>query len=175
MTEIEGCSIALTYQVKGTLRWAAPELFVMQEPESGDENAPKIFPTAESDMYSFGGIMLHVRIYCDLPLTESATDLRRLHRFCHCSLTGLEWQNTLSLLYPRRASDTGDIQGRASEAPQLELCRDGRPMDLYDAMLVLCGDRSSFRFGHGCVCVQTAARCRGRSHELRLSVRGDIV
>ncbi|KAG8217076.1 WD40-repeat-containing domain protein [Butyriboletus roseoflavus] len=67
VTEIEGSSIALTYQVKGTLRWTAPELFEMREPENEDEDALKIFPTLESDMYSFAGIMLHVRVYRNLP------------------------------------------------------------------------------------------------------------
>lgn len=59
--------MASTYQAKGTLRWIAPELFDIRGPENGDEGAPKIFPTSESDIYSFAGIMLHVRVYCDLP------------------------------------------------------------------------------------------------------------
>ncbi|KAH0830117.1 WD40-repeat-containing domain protein [Lanmaoa asiatica] len=58
VTEIDGSSIARTYQIKGTLRWTAPELIDIDTPESEDENAPKIFPTVQSDMYSFGGIML---------------------------------------------------------------------------------------------------------------------
>lgn len=67
VTEIEGSSMALTYQAKGTIRWTAPELIVIPEPVNANEDAPKIFPTAKSDIYSFGGIMLQVRIYLYLP------------------------------------------------------------------------------------------------------------
>jgi len=59
-TEIEESSIALTYQVKGTLRWTAPELLAICEPRNEEENAPRIFPTTQSDIYSFAGIMLYV-------------------------------------------------------------------------------------------------------------------
>lgn len=67
-TEIQISSIALTYQVKGTLRYTAPELLYIPEQndkgygdgEKEDEES-KIFPTLQSDIYSFGGIMLQVR------------------------------------------------------------------------------------------------------------------
>jgi hypothetical protein len=62
VTEIKDSSIALTYQVKGTLRWTAPELLEICEPKNDVEDAPKIFPTAHCDIYSFAGIMLYVRI-----------------------------------------------------------------------------------------------------------------
>lgn len=39
-----------------TLRWAAPESLAI-----GNGNTPKTVPTKESDIYSFGGIMLQVR------------------------------------------------------------------------------------------------------------------
>lgn len=72
-TEIQVSSIALTYQVKGTLRYTAPELLYIPEQndksygygygdgEKEDEESYKIFPTLQSDIYSFGGIMLQVR------------------------------------------------------------------------------------------------------------------
>ena len=63
-TDIEGSSIALTYQIKATIRWTAPELLDIREPEDDDENPLNIFPTVESDIYSFAGIMLHVRVHC---------------------------------------------------------------------------------------------------------------
>lgn len=66
VTDIEESSIALTYQVKATIRWTAPELLNIREPESEDESLGKIFPTVESDIYSFAGIMLYVGVYCTL-------------------------------------------------------------------------------------------------------------
>jgi len=40
----------------GNVRWMAPEMFHMPEPESGDV----IKPTKASDVYSYGCIMLQV-------------------------------------------------------------------------------------------------------------------
>lgn len=65
-TNVQDSSLALTYQVKGTLCWTAPELLATCDPESEDENEnqviTKIFPTVQSDIYSFGGIMFQVRV-----------------------------------------------------------------------------------------------------------------
>jgi len=62
--DIQESSLALTYQIKGTLCWTAPELFGTPELEDGggneDRGTPKTFPTAQSDVYSFGGIMFQV-------------------------------------------------------------------------------------------------------------------
>ncbi|KAF9236373.1 kinase-like domain-containing protein, partial [Melanogaster broomeanus] len=54
LTELEGLSSATSLRARGTLRWAAPELFDL------DENSTRISPTLQSDVYSFGGIMLQV-------------------------------------------------------------------------------------------------------------------
>ncbi|KAG6375756.1 kinase-like domain-containing protein [Boletus reticuloceps] len=60
-SDINESSVALTYQVKATIRWTAPELLNLREhDENEDDNPPKIFPTVHSDIYSFAGIMLHV-------------------------------------------------------------------------------------------------------------------
>ncbi|KIJ07555.1 hypothetical protein PAXINDRAFT_54636, partial [Paxillus involutus ATCC 200175] len=54
-------TFATSYQAKGTLRWAAPELLYLNVRVSGDEdNPPRVPPTPWSDIYSFGGIMLQV-------------------------------------------------------------------------------------------------------------------
>ncbi|KAG9317985.1 WD40-repeat-containing domain protein [Chiua virens] len=67
LTDLQGSSMALTYQLKGTLRYTAPELlFGILEPGRDsdstnsipNENATKVFPTVQSDIYSFGSIML---------------------------------------------------------------------------------------------------------------------
>ena len=73
-TEIEDSSVALTYQIKGTIRWTAPELLEIRERENEDEGAPKIFPTAHCDIYSFAGIMLYVRVYCPLSCGPAGRD-----------------------------------------------------------------------------------------------------
>ncbi|KAF8838108.1 kinase-like protein [Paxillus ammoniavirescens] len=59
LTELGGSTFATSFQARGTLRWAAPELLDLEIPEN-DDNPPKVFPTPESDVYSFGGIMLQV-------------------------------------------------------------------------------------------------------------------
>lgn len=38
------------------------------ENENEDEDVLKIFPTVQSDIYSFGGIMHQVRVYLQLAL-----------------------------------------------------------------------------------------------------------
>ncbi|KIJ10905.1 hypothetical protein PAXINDRAFT_85306, partial [Paxillus involutus ATCC 200175] len=61
LTALGGSTFATSYQAKGILRWAAPELFHLNVQVSGDEdNPPRIPPTPRSDIYSFGGIMLQV-------------------------------------------------------------------------------------------------------------------
>ncbi|KAF8838106.1 kinase-like protein [Paxillus ammoniavirescens] len=57
LTALGGSTFATSFQARGTLRWAAPELLALEVPES-DDNPPRVVPTPESDMYSFGGIML---------------------------------------------------------------------------------------------------------------------
>ncbi|KAG2139088.1 uncharacterized protein EDB93DRAFT_1164102, partial [Suillus bovinus] len=42
--------------LKGNVRWMAPELFVERE------NGSQVRPNKQSDMYSFGGVMLQVRL-----------------------------------------------------------------------------------------------------------------
>ena len=46
--------MATTHQVKGTIRWMAPELL-----DPADDS--KVSPSTQSDVYSFGSIMLQVR------------------------------------------------------------------------------------------------------------------
>ncbi|KAF8842628.1 hypothetical protein BDN67DRAFT_341723 [Paxillus ammoniavirescens] len=59
LTELGGSTLATSLHAGGTLRWAAPELLDLQVSETG-ENPPKVVPTPQSDIYSFGGIMLQV-------------------------------------------------------------------------------------------------------------------
>ncbi|KIK92331.1 hypothetical protein PAXRUDRAFT_147561, partial [Paxillus rubicundulus Ve08.2h10] len=59
LTELGGSTFATSFQARGTLRWAAPELLDLEILEN-DDNPPKVVPTPESDVYSFGGIMLQV-------------------------------------------------------------------------------------------------------------------
>lgn len=127
--------MALTYQAKGTIRWTAPELIVIPEPANVNEDAPKIFPTAKSDIYSFGGIMLQVRCL-SLPALRSGvpTMLTSLSAY-PCSLTGLDRQTTISLPCPRWAGGTGHIQGGAPETSH-DRYRHRRPMGIYNKMLV---------------------------------------
>ncbi|KAF8842626.1 WD40 repeat-like protein [Paxillus ammoniavirescens] len=57
LTELEGSILPTSLHVGGALRWAAPELLDLQVPDNGD-NPHKVVPTPQSDVYSFGGIML---------------------------------------------------------------------------------------------------------------------
>ncbi|KAF9233560.1 kinase-like protein, partial [Melanogaster broomeanus] len=57
LTELEGSTFATSCQARGTLRWTAPELLDLQMSE---ENPPQVVPTPQSDVYSFGRIMLQV-------------------------------------------------------------------------------------------------------------------
>jgi len=66
----------------GNVRWMAPELFEEQN------NNLLVRPSASSDIYSFGSIMLHVRLWNDSPST--------VIKF---RLSGPYWQDSLLLLH----------------------------------------------------------------------------
>lgn len=53
---ISASQVSWTYTLKGNMRWMAPELLVEQEDGS------QVRPSEQSDIYSFGGIMLQVRL-----------------------------------------------------------------------------------------------------------------
>ncbi|KAF9233976.1 kinase-like domain-containing protein, partial [Melanogaster broomeanus] len=59
LTELGGSTFATSCRARGTLRWAAPELLDLHVSDD-EENPPKFDPTTQSDVYSFGGIMLQV-------------------------------------------------------------------------------------------------------------------
>lgn len=56
--------------VRGSIRWAAPELFVVDEEvregegEDSGQELVHALPTPQSDVYSFGSTMLQVRTAC---------------------------------------------------------------------------------------------------------------
>ncbi|KAF9219413.1 kinase-like protein [Gyrodon lividus] len=56
LTELGGSTFATSFQARGTLRWAAPELLDLQS----EEDSLQVVPTPQSDVYSFGGVMLQV-------------------------------------------------------------------------------------------------------------------
>ncbi|KIJ06839.1 hypothetical protein PAXINDRAFT_121410 [Paxillus involutus ATCC 200175] len=58
LTKLGGSTYASSH-AGGTLRWTAPELLDTQVPEDED-NPLDVFPTLQSDVYSFGSIMLQV-------------------------------------------------------------------------------------------------------------------
>ncbi|KIJ10920.1 hypothetical protein PAXINDRAFT_16143 [Paxillus involutus ATCC 200175] len=60
LTELGGSTFATSFQARGTLRWAAPELYLNDQTSGDEENPPRVPPTPRSDIYSFGGIMLQV-------------------------------------------------------------------------------------------------------------------
>ncbi|KAF8839149.1 kinase-like protein, partial [Paxillus ammoniavirescens] len=59
LTQLGGSTFATTHQAAGTLRWTAPELLDLQEPVDGVD-PPHTVPSPQSDVYSFGRIMLQV-------------------------------------------------------------------------------------------------------------------
>ncbi|KIJ12138.1 hypothetical protein PAXINDRAFT_137271 [Paxillus involutus ATCC 200175] len=59
LTKLGGSTYATSNHAGGTLRWTAPELIDTQVPEDED-NPPDVLPTPQSDVYSFGSIMLQV-------------------------------------------------------------------------------------------------------------------
>jgi len=60
ITELGGSTFAICSQAGGTLRWAAPELLDIEEPKDENEDPPHIDPSPQSDVYSFGLIMLQI-------------------------------------------------------------------------------------------------------------------
>ncbi|KAF8835788.1 kinase-like protein, partial [Paxillus ammoniavirescens] len=61
LTALGESTFSTSFKGKGTLRWAAPELLNLSEDTSEDEeNLPRVFPTPQSDIYSFGTIMLQI-------------------------------------------------------------------------------------------------------------------
>ncbi|KAF9238959.1 kinase-like protein, partial [Melanogaster broomeanus] len=61
LTELGRSTFVTSVQAKGTLRWAAPENLYLDIQSPGDKEAvPKVSPTTQSDIYSFGRIMLQV-------------------------------------------------------------------------------------------------------------------
>lgn len=67
ITEFQGSSY-LASTIGGNVRWAAPELFRINE----DNSVPPV--TSHSDIYSFGSVMLEVQLYSFSPI-ESPTDV----------------------------------------------------------------------------------------------------
>ncbi|KAG6375777.1 kinase-like domain-containing protein [Boletus reticuloceps] len=61
LTELGGSTFAASSHARGTLRWTAPELLDLEIPEDGmEEESQRIAPTTQSDVYSFGSIMLQI-------------------------------------------------------------------------------------------------------------------
>ncbi|KIJ11878.1 hypothetical protein PAXINDRAFT_15208 [Paxillus involutus ATCC 200175] len=59
LTQLGGSTYATSRQGEGTLRWVAPELHDPEVP-ADEENPLSVLPTPQSDVYSFGMIMLQV-------------------------------------------------------------------------------------------------------------------
>jgi len=55
----------LTSTVRGSVRWAAPELFEIDEEQQGEP--VHVLPNPQSDIYSFGSTMLQVRVVRGVP------------------------------------------------------------------------------------------------------------
>ncbi|KAF9236614.1 kinase-like domain-containing protein, partial [Melanogaster broomeanus] len=77
LTEIGGSTFATSCQARGTLRWAAPELLDLHVSDD-EENPPKFVPTTQSDVYSFGGIMLQV-LTGNVPYHYYVRDIQVMH------------------------------------------------------------------------------------------------
>ncbi|KAN0073729.1 Protein kinase-like domain containing protein, partial [Tylopilus felleus] len=60
LTELGGSTFATSFRGRGTIQWIAPELLVCGAPGNGTEEAPPAMPTTYSDVYSFGGVVLHI-------------------------------------------------------------------------------------------------------------------
>ncbi|KAF9228825.1 kinase-like protein [Gyrodon lividus] len=52
--------VSNSFQARGALQWAAPELLCLNFRSGDEENLPKAPPTPRSDIYSFGRIMLQI-------------------------------------------------------------------------------------------------------------------
>jgi serine/threonine protein kinase len=59
LIDATGSSYYLTSTVMGSVRWAAPELFEIEEEHHSEE---PVVPSPQSDVYSFGSTMLQVRL-----------------------------------------------------------------------------------------------------------------
>ncbi|KAF8839140.1 kinase-like protein [Paxillus ammoniavirescens] len=59
LTQLGRSTFATSHQHLGTLRWTAPELLELSEPD-GEDELPQIIPSPRSDVYSFGRIILQV-------------------------------------------------------------------------------------------------------------------
>ena len=89
LTELGGSTFATSFHARGTLRWTAPELLDLEVPEDGmEEESPRVAPTTQSDVYSFGGVMLQVR------RAPSST----YHDIYHIHVDS-KWQGAVPLLY----------------------------------------------------------------------------
>ncbi|KAF9244248.1 kinase-like domain-containing protein [Melanogaster broomeanus] len=58
LTALGGSTFSTTANTRGTLRWAAPEVLNLNTED--EENLSRVLPTPQSDIYSFGRIMLQV-------------------------------------------------------------------------------------------------------------------
>ena len=74
LTQLSGSTFATTRQGKGTARWMAPELLDL-------EDESQAVPTTQTDVYSFGSVMLQVcnacAHFCCLSSTETTEDFDR--------------------------------------------------------------------------------------------------
>ncbi|KIJ12547.1 hypothetical protein PAXINDRAFT_101160 [Paxillus involutus ATCC 200175] len=61
LTALGESTFSTSFKAKGTLRWAAPELLHLNDHVPGEEeNIPRVPPTPQSDIYSFGAITLQI-------------------------------------------------------------------------------------------------------------------
>ncbi|KAF9231675.1 kinase-like domain-containing protein, partial [Melanogaster broomeanus] len=77
LTELGGSTFETSCQARGTLRWAAPELLDLHVSDD-KKNQPKFVPTTQSDVYSFGGIMLQV-LTGNVPYHYYVRDVQVMH------------------------------------------------------------------------------------------------
>ncbi|KAF8415955.1 kinase-like domain-containing protein [Boletus edulis BED1] len=61
LTELGGSMFATSFHAQGTLHWTAPKLLDLKVPEDGmEEELQCVVPMTQSDVYSFGSIMLQI-------------------------------------------------------------------------------------------------------------------
>ena len=85
-------SCYLTSTIRGSVRWAAPELFEVDEEE---QEPVHVVPNTQSDIYSFGSTMLQVCVV-------SVCDCDVKHMFN--AVAGTDRQGTIPLLQIRRTN-----------------------------------------------------------------------
>ncbi|KAG6375771.1 kinase-like domain-containing protein [Boletus reticuloceps] len=86
LTELGASTFATSFHTRGTLRWAAPELLDIEIPvDDMHQESPRVTPVTQSDVYSFGSIMLQVGGIHSTLLSCA------LHTFIWC-WTDSEWQ-----------------------------------------------------------------------------------